>query len=418
MSFLAGCGFAVVAVLALTNKRMRLLRRKIGSLEAITRRRALTAQEVSHEVKNPITAIICSAEALEHLLRKKITEDELRCLRYIREYADVVLRHVTNYLDLNLADSGSLISEPQVVRPLEVARGVAGLLQSAAMRKAVEITVEGDAQCAVRVDPRHLRQCLFNLIHNAVKFSENGQEIEVSCGEDGRGVVRIDVRDHGVGMSPAQLKALWLGDRRRLQGNRESAGAGLGLQITKKLLELSGGQLSVASRLGEGSCFTLELPSAPMDQHAVTEGSRDELSLQPLQGQSVLLMEPHEGAAGAVGSLVEALGGLVARVSEASAAVQAIESRAYQTVVIDSDLGLEEVQKLAILVREHAPNEETKIVIAGADLAVKGAAALTKPFDGRALVATILGEGSEQENKSGDSSVTRGGRYDGFTCLR
>ena len=117
-------------------------------------------------------------------------------------------------------------------------------------------------ELAVHADPEKLRQILLNLLSNAIKFTDEGGVIALACSAD-RNTVRIHVKDAGIGIAADQLEKIFepfVQVDRRL--NRPMEGTGLGLAISRELARGMGGELSVESRLGEGSTFTLSLPRA------------------------------------------------------------------------------------------------------------------------------------------------------------
>lgn len=382
-----------VSAVAYAAYQCKLRRREAAEYQAATRARSRLAQEVAHELKNPITAILCSAETLEIILASRLEEGEKRCLGYIREYGDMVLRLVSNYLDLSLTDSDFSHGKPETVNVSEAVEGVVGLLQTSALRKNVEMSVEANSDDIwTEIDSRHLRQILFNLVHNAIKFTPAGGTVCVSIGEETqRGIVSIAIRDTGPGMTSEEVEELFNHQRPQRSRRRSGEGTGLGLLLTKRLVEVAKGVISVNSSVGRGSTFSIELPRVV--------GLRKETSYRPLQdrplnGMSVLVVDSNSGTCGAVSTLIESLGGMVDHVSIAIDAVDALSKRQYTAVVIDNTLDGMNGSELAQIIRSDLPNSAARIVVAGDESQVRepGAADryVTKPLNGRAIVGSLL----------------------------
>jgi two-component system phosphate regulon sensor histidine kinase PhoR len=167
--------------------------------------------------------------------------------------------------DLSLIETGSIILEPERI---ELAPLVKELLESV-RPKAVALKVVLDAAIprglGIHADRRRLEQVLLNLLENAIKFNKPGGTVTVraSASEQTPGAVRIEIEDTGVGIPADSIERVfhrfYRVDRSR---SRQMGGTGLGLSIVKHLVRLQGGTVRVESRLGEGSRFILEFPSA------------------------------------------------------------------------------------------------------------------------------------------------------------
>lgn len=219
--------------------------------------------QMSHEIRTPLTAILGYAELL--LGSPHLSADDREALQTIHRNGQMLLRLINDLLSLSRIEAGGLVLEavdcplgPVIHQAIELAR-------ARAVKKGLSIQVKAVFPLPerIRTDPVRLRQILVNLLGNAVKFSEHG-EIEV-CVEwqdagQGRGILRIAVRDTGIGMSEEQLGRLFrpfsqAADR----AAQRFGGIGLGLAISKRLAMLLGGDIEVQSQPGRGSVFTLWL---------------------------------------------------------------------------------------------------------------------------------------------------------------
>jgi len=219
---------------------------------------------MSHEIRTPLTAILGFSE----LLADRIDDPELLShVDAIRENGAHLGLIVDDVLDLAKIEAGKFNVELETVSIANVLRAVNRMMRGRATSKSVsfEIRSEGRVPVTVRSSERVLRQILLNLAGNAVKFTAKGSiEIGVSC-DEGNERLRVTVTDSGIGIDAGKLGVLFEpfaqvdSSRRRL-----AEGTGLGLSISRQLARAVGGEISVQSKLGRGSTFTLEVPTGSL----------------------------------------------------------------------------------------------------------------------------------------------------------
>ncbi len=218
---------------------------------------------LNHEIRTPLSGILGMTDLL---LETPLTEDQ-------REYAGAARLCAENLLEiLNVTLEYSALSAHQVLLeetefPLvDTLRGVLNEFAAKAQSKGLRLVDALDSSLPEMAvgDPLHLRQILWHLVGNAVKFTKEGQvEVRASAATtDARQLtVAIEVRDTGVGIAPEQLKAIFESFRQLETGlSRSHGGLGLGLAVARKLVELLNGTIHVASELGHGSTFSVRLP--------------------------------------------------------------------------------------------------------------------------------------------------------------
>lgn len=210
---------------------------------------------VSHELRTPLTIV---SGYLQSVLRREtnLTTTQRDALETATSEADRTVRLLQDLLDLARADSGHLHFLVETIPLCALVAEVAGMAQQYSNR---DIKIEAAGEIIVLADRHRLKQVLLNLIDNAVKYSDSSHPIAVKL--DQLEQARIQVCDRGVGI-PLQQQARIFERFYRVDESRSTSGYGLGLSIVKTLVDGMGGCVTVASKLGEGSVFTITLPIA------------------------------------------------------------------------------------------------------------------------------------------------------------
>lgn len=218
---------------------------------------------VSHDIRTPLNAIIGYSQMLSAGVDGEIERKEY--LDSISFSAETLLDLINDVLDLSKLEAGKMTFAAEPCDFGELVRKVLLSVAPRATSRSVELKSTVAGLPSVSLDVRHLRQILFNLIGNAVKFTEHGK-VEVSArfdrtdGETGR--LTFAVRDTGIGMSVEDQAGIFQ-PFVQARNNVQQRGTGLGLAICKQLVEKMGGRISVMSELGKGSVFTVEIPDLP-----------------------------------------------------------------------------------------------------------------------------------------------------------
>ncbi|WP_176559880.1 response regulator [Teichococcus rhizosphaerae] len=220
---------------------------------------------MSHELRTPLSAVIGYSEMLEEEAEELEGAEAFReDLAKINANARHLLSLINDVLDLSKIEAGKMEVQPEDFSPRELVEEVAATVGALVAKKNNTLDVTLDpALPAMHSDPVKLRQCLFNLLGNAAKFTEGGR-IGLSAAPDPEqpGWVVLRVADTGIGMTPEQLERLF---QRFSQADstttRRFGGSGLGLAITKAFSAMLGGRIAVESEPGRGTTFTLRLPA-------------------------------------------------------------------------------------------------------------------------------------------------------------
>jgi signal transduction histidine kinase len=232
------------------------------------RERAQFMAEMSHEIRTPLNAILGFADTMRAQVFGPLPQAYSDYPDLIHTSGTHLLDVVSDLLDLSKIEAGRYETNPKPLRLDEVAKEGVSLSSGDARAVGVNLRFEGESEIMVLSDRRALRQIIFNLVSNAIKFTPAGGQISVRVLADLDGTTaQLVVEDTGVGMSSddvARIGQPWnqVSDA-AASGNKRIRGSGLGLALVKRLAELQGGTLAVSSTLGVGTKASVTLPLAP-----------------------------------------------------------------------------------------------------------------------------------------------------------
>jgi signal transduction histidine kinase len=215
---------------------------------------------MSHELRTPLNAIIGFSQVLRQRLFGEINEKQEEYLDDILSSGNHLLDLINDVLDLSKVEAGQVELE---VAPFSLSealeRGVV-MVRERAAKNGVQVGLELAPDVdEVRADERRIRQVVFNLLSNAVKFTPAGGNVVVAT-EQGDGEVLVSVADTGPGIAPEDQGRIFEEFQQTEVGVRQREGTGLGLALSKRLVELHGGRIWVESEPGKGSRFAFTLP--------------------------------------------------------------------------------------------------------------------------------------------------------------
>jgi signal transduction histidine kinase len=291
------CLLLLVRLLGRSEKLMRAnaeLARQNRRIEDATEAKTRFVANMSHELRSPLNAVIGFAELMHDGRTGPVSRNQREYLGIIRASADHLLKLINEVLDLSKIEAGHMRLDPEAVEPATVVRECISSMSWLAADRRVRIEFEPAAVGPVSLDPARLRQVILNFLSNAIKFSPSGGRVLVKLARrDGRLVVSVS--DEGPGIDPQdQARAF---EEFVQVGDRSSPGSGLGLAVTRRIVESQGGEVTVDSRVGEGSTFTAWLPWIEAD---VAGGGSDAGPARDDQWERVVAeLAPHAPPPGA-----------------------------------------------------------------------------------------------------------------------
>ena len=329
----------------------------LASVRDITRRRELEQFRdeyvgyISHDLKNPLSIIILQARLLARQLEGRVTDEDLRALRVIADSAGFIDRLVRELLEMAYVESDQLELHRE---PVALARFLGSVLErtlSTADRARVRLEIA--AAPTVDAERSRLERVVVNFVQNAIKYAPPGSPIAVRLAVDGDRAV-VSVTDRGPGVPPAQ-RSLVFEKYKRTDAARAKEGVGLGLYVSRKIIEAHGGEIGVEGAPGEGATFFFRLaqiaaPVAAPAADAPPVAGPPGPAPSPRSGARVLVVDDEVNALSALTALLGDEGLEAVGAASAERALALAEAQRPDAVVLDVQMpgmsGLELLDRL------------------------------------------------------------------------
>ena len=325
----------------------------------------------SHEIRTPLNAVV----GMIQLLRQtELSVQQRKYVDTVKSSSDNILVIVNDILDLSRIDSGKIEFEEVDFMLTELIEEIVYMMRPKANAKGIELRAEIDSEmpAVIKGDPLRINQILLNLINNAVKFTDEGEVVLAAhfiSETEGRAKIGFSVTDTGIGIKKDKISTVFNRfTQEDTNTTRKYGGAGLGLSITKQLVELQGGSISVRSKYGEGSTFSvrLEFPLGDASSEVVKTVSREAgVAPRRLNDIRILLVDDNTLNIEILYDLLKAWNKtiFIDTAEDGKAAIQLLERADYDVILMDIQMPRMNGYTASRYIRESMQVPKSKVPI-------------------------------------------------------
>jgi signal transduction histidine kinase/CheY-like chemotaxis protein len=403
--------FASQSALALINAQLyRRLERQSAALEVASRHKSEFLASMSHELRTPLNAIIGFSEVLLERMFGELNERQDEYLRDIWSSGKHLLELLNDILDLSKIEAGQMVlnhSQFAVGKSLEYCLS---LVREQASKQRIHLSLEVDPEVGLLdADRLRFRQVVLNLLSNAVKFTSDDGRVDVHASIQGQDLV-VTVADTGVGVTAEDRERIFDSFQQGTRPSGQPEGTGLGLTLSKRIVELHGGRIWVESDIGKGSTFGFALPAGsdepaltPVPQAGIDSGLTREPA--PSSGPTVVVVEDDRRSFDLLRAHLEAAGVRVVGARDGEEGLDTVRRLSPAGVILDILLpGIDGWEVLAQLKADPRTARIPVIVVSmlderGRGFALGAAEYLVKPVGKEQLLAAVYRAAAMPERK-------------------
>jgi PAS domain S-box-containing protein len=236
------------------------LARALDAARSATEAKSRFLASVSHELRTPLNGIIGFSELMHDGRLGPVSEDQHDVLGDILTSARHLLQLINDILDLSKVEAGKMEFRPERCNVDKLAYEVRDVIRPLAEKKNLALLVEVPPDLVAEVDTSRFKQVLYNYLSNAVKFTAEDGTISLRVSQQDEAFFKVEVEDNGIGIPPAEITRLFQEFQQLPNSRKAEQGTGLGLALTRHIVEAQGGSVAVRSVLGHGSVFSAVLP--------------------------------------------------------------------------------------------------------------------------------------------------------------
>ena len=325
--------------------------------EAASRAKTSFLANMSHEIRTPMSGVLSLAQLLE---QSELSGKDRHYVKLILNAGRALMTLLNDILDYSKIEAGQLSVVPAAFSLERLVRDIEGLMQPLAEQKGLSLQIAhaGDLHDRLVGDSSRLRQVMLNLVGNAIKFTDSGSvTLRLADVSRGRDTVRlrVEVTDTGPGIAAEDRDHIFERFfRAGIDSERARSGSGLGLSISKRIVELMGGQIGVSSVPGEGSCFHFEVDLSRAAEESADSQGAAAASVPALSNLRILVADDDRISRFACRSLLEQAGHHITTARDGSEALHALEAADFDLVLMDVHMPVMDGLEATRRIRRHA----------------------------------------------------------------
>lgn len=370
--------------------------------DAANRSKSEFLSRMSHELRTPLNAVLGFGQLLQ---MEQLTEHHHEWVGQILTGGEHLLSLIDEVLDISRIEAGELALSPEPVLVADLIADAVKLIRPLGAPQAIHVIHDrgGDRDCYVLADRQRIKQALLNLLSNAIKYNRPRGTVVVRCEQSSPLVAAITVQDTGFGIAEDAMARLFVPFERLGAESTTIEGTGIGLALTKRLVEAMSGTLAVASEVGKGSTFSINLPVAegPVDRYErLHSANRNDAEPPPGRTAKLLLIEDNLANVQLIEHVLAATRPDIEVVPSMYGGLGLELAREHSPYLVVLDLHLPDMSGEQVLqrLRDDPATASIPVVVASADatpgqvarlMAAGAAAYVTKPLDVKQFIGLL-----------------------------